>query len=181
MINYIICILSATIVMHAAEAQSAKSKRGIPTTDTTICQRMQRDLNSRNSTMGSKQIDWRSSSYGYYGTYFKDSVEYMARYDKNGHYEETLAKKEWNDNVPSKLRSSYNQSSYNLQKVTGYWEVADPDRKGFYLELSNGENQSSEIWANEDGNFSETPVNAKASLKNNDRLLGQDSTLKKKH
>jgi len=131
--------------------------------------------------MGSKQLDWKSSNYGYYGTYFKDSVEYMALYDKDGKYEETLTKKQWNDNAPAKLRSSYDQSSYKLQKITGYWEVADPDRKGYYLELSDGENQSSEIWANEDGNFSETPLNAQSALKNNDKLLMQDSSLKKKH
>jgi hypothetical protein len=105
----------------------------------------------------------------------------MALYDKDGKYEETLTKKQWNDNAPAKLRSSYDQSSYKLQKITGYWEVADPDRKGYYLELSDGENQSSEIWANEDGNFSETPLNAQSALKNNDKLLMQDSSLKKKH
>jgi hypothetical protein len=62
-IIYVICVLAATMLVHAIEAQSitstgkAKSKRGTLTTDTTICQRMQRDLNTRNSMMGSKQLD----------------------------------------------------------------------------------------------------------------------------
>ena len=186
-INYIICTFAATMLVHAVEGQTLTSSgkhgeiRGARTTDTTICQRMQRDLNTRNSVTGDQQLDWRSSNYGYYGTYSTDSVEYMARYDKEGKYLETLAKKEWNNNAPAKLRSSYDQSSYKLQKVTGYWEVTNPDRKGYYLELSDGENQSSEVWANEDGEFSETPMNVKSTLKNNDKMLMQESPLKKNH
>ncbi len=172
MISYVVCMLAATLAMHGVNGQESShkkhAKRGIKATDTTVCQRMRRDLNTRSTLTANQEVDWRSSRYGYYGTYSIDSVEYMARYDKDGKYEEILTQKDWNNHAPAKLRSSYAQSMYKLQTVIGYWEISGPDRKGYYLELSNGDgDQPSEVWANEDGTFSDTPLHFNPAPKSN--------------
>lgn len=162
-INYIICVLAASGLAHTAGAQEVTLNTKQPSSnelssDTTRNQRMEKDLKRRNSLNNSEPVTWKESKYGYIGTYSSDNAQYMARYDKDGKYVETLTKKEWNDNAPSKLRSSYDQSNYKAQKVTGYWEVTDPGKKGYYLELTDDQNKLSRVWANEDGKFSTSPM-----------------------
>jgi hypothetical protein len=166
-INYVICIVAASGLSHMAGAQELTSNAKQPILneplpiDSTRNQRMEKDLNKRNPLTDNQPVTWKESVYGYTGTYSSDNVQYMARYDKDGKYVETLTKKEWNDNAPAKLRSSYDQSYYKSQKVTGYWVVTDPSRKGYYLELKDDQNKTSRVWVNEDGEFSNSPNTVK--------------------
>lgn len=186
-INYLSCVLAATAVNHAVNAQELKSPsekydpRGPLTVDSTVNQRMQKDLSNRNSLIGDQTVAWRKNGNGYNGTYSVNNTPYMARYDKDGKYVETLTKKEWNDDAPADLKSSFDQSYYKSQKVTGFWEVTDPARKGYYIELNDDMSQPTGIWANEKGRFSSSPSYVKSSPKRSKNMLVKDSTLDKNH
>jgi len=180
-INYLVCILMSTAITQAVNAQlksdekeSQKQKQQQSQKqgqqwqqgqdrepqklfDNKLSQRMERDLNERNSKTVNQPISWNDAGYDYYGTYTIDGVDYMARYDKDGKYIETLSRKEWDDQVPAEVRSSFEQSPYKSQKVTGYWVVTDPTRKGYYLELTGQDNHVSRVWSDGDGKFSSTP------------------------
>jgi hypothetical protein len=186
-INYIICVLAANGLSQATSAQELTSntktqnQNSLLTTDSTRRQRMETDLNKRNLMTDTGPVTWKESGYGYNGTYSSDHVQYMACYDKDGKYVETLAKKEWNANAPEKLRSSYEQSQYKSQEVTGYWETTDPGRKGYYLELKDDTNSPAGVWVNEDGKFSSGPSKKLVMKKTSDTSLMPDSTMKKDH
>lgn len=188
LINYFICLLAASGLSQAAGAQELTSntekinQNELLPTDSTMNQRMETDLNKRNSLTNNQRVSWKQSLYGYNGTYFSNHVQYMAHYDKDGKYVETFTKKEWNENASAKLRSSYDQSNYRSQRVTGYWEVTDPGRKGYYLELKDDQNKSSRVWVNEDGKFSTSPSYLKSGTKiKGDGYLVPDSTVEKDH
>jgi len=166
-INYFICLLATSGMSYAVNAQdqditsSIKQSGIVVGLDTTGNQQMERDLRKRNSISNDQRIDWKDSGYGYVASYSKNNEQYMARYDQDGKYVETLTKKEWNDNAPAKLRSAYDQSNYKSQQVTAYWEVTDPSRKGYYLELNDDQNRPSRVWVDEDGKFSTSPNTVK--------------------
>jgi hypothetical protein len=176
-INYLVCILMLSVFTTAAVNAQVKSdkqkdqyKQQQPQMqdqqgqrepqklfDNKLSQRMERDLNERNSQTVNQPISWNDAGYDYYGTYTIDGVDYMARYDKEGKYIETLKRQEWDDKVPADVRSSVEQSPYKSQKVTSYWVVTDPPRKGYYLELTGQNNRVSRVWSDGDGKFSTTP------------------------
>jgi len=186
-INYFICVLAASGLSKVTNAQELTSNQktqnqnGLLSTDSTRKQRMETDFNKRNLMTSTGPVTWKESSYGYDGVYSSDNVQYMACYDKDGKYVETLTKKEWNDSAPEKLRTSYEQSQYKSQEVTGYWEVTDSGRKGYYLELKDDTNHPSGIWVNEDGKFSDWPSSRPEMKRNGDTSSKSDSTMKKVH
>jgi hypothetical protein len=187
-INYFLGILAAGGLSYAASAQELSQNtkernlnESFPV-DSTRNQRMENDLNKRNLLTKNEKVTWKYSGVGYNGTYTSNHVQYMAQYDLNGKYLETLTKKEWNDNVQEKLRSAYDQSIYKNQKVTGYWEVTDPIAKGYYLELNDNQNKPSQVWINENGNISSSPYRELGMKRNRDMyLVPEDSTMKKDH
>jgi hypothetical protein len=162
-INYFLCILTAGGLSHAVVAQELTSTRKLSRLNETISfdstrnQRMERDLKKRNSLTNDESVTWREFGYGYNGSYSSDNVQYMARYDQNGKNVETLTKKVWSADAPAGLKSSYDNSNYKSQTVTGYWEVTDPSRKGYYLELTDDQNNVSRVWVNKDGKFTTSP------------------------
>src|ERR1041385_4467627 len=132
-IDYFICLVAASGLSYGASAQDITSStkylggRGIRVVmDTIRHDQIEKDLRKRNSVSNNQKIDWKDSAYGSIGTYSSNNDQYMARYDQDGKYIETMRKKEWNDNAPAKLRSAYDQSNYKAQTVIGYWEVTDP-------------------------------------------------------
>ena len=100
-------------------------------------------------------VSWWDCGNGFIYQYTIDNTKYMTRFDKQGNYVETLIQKVWSDSCA--LRSSFHQSQYKHQKVTGYWEVTDENRKGYYLEMSDSKNQVSGVWVDDQGNFSTIP------------------------
>jgi hypothetical protein len=126
-------------------------------TDLKTSQRLHKDWKSRNSSIKNKAVLWYNSKDGYYGSFSNQDQYFRARYDHNGNYIETLKKKEWNEMVPSALKSSFENSEYKSYLINGYWEVADPNTKGYYLELMDDEGQAVQLWPDENGNISTTP------------------------
>ena len=129
--------------------------------DGTMSQRLGKDWSTRNPTMSTMPVEWYNSTDGYYGTYSNDNNQYMTRYDSKGNYIETMTKKDWNNDVPSGLRSSFDKSDYKSQEVTSYWEVSDPNKKGYYMELTDSKGKMSRAWVDENGKFSKMPYKSK--------------------
>lgn len=105
---------------------------------------------------GPQTISWWDSGNGIICKVSVDTMSQIIRYDKHGKYVETLKQKVWND--ASALLSTFQQSQYKLQKVTGYWEVSDGDKKGYYLELNDNDNRILSVWADDQGKFSIIPA-----------------------
>ncbi|HEY8937294.1 MAG TPA: hypothetical protein VIM65_18840 [Cyclobacteriaceae bacterium] len=128
-----------------------------PVTDRGVIDALRTDFDKRNSLTPDVDVNWFSSEYGYYGLYSIDQKTYMTRYDKDVNYLETFVRKEWDENVPSSIRNSFNKSPYQDQHVTGYWEVIDLGRNGCCLELMSSDGKSSRIWGDDKGRFSTEP------------------------
>ncbi len=118
----------------------------------------QKNSSAKKSNMifSRQTISWWDSGNGIIRKITVDSISQITRYDKQGKYVETLKQKVWDD--ASALLSTFQQSQYKLQKVTGYWEVYDADKKGYYLEMNDSENQVSSVWADDQGKFSTIPT-----------------------
>jgi hypothetical protein len=155
---FILCLSLAAVLQLRAQTQPS-TQTGEPRTlsDKTMSTRLQQDISSRNSSLGNTPVSWFDAGYGYYGTYSMNNQNYMARYDRNGNYVETLNRKEWNDQIPGTTRNAFDQSMYKDQQVTAYWEVTDPGRKGSYYELSDATGKKSRVWADDKGKFSTQP------------------------
>lgn len=157
--NYVMVIMLSALMAGSAFAQTEQgNKNGRKSlNDRTLSDRLQKDFYKRNSTFTDQPISWYGLGDDYYGTYSNNEQNYMARYDKQGNYVETMTEKEWNDNVPASLKDSFESSPYKSQLVTSYWEVSDPERKGYYMELNDGEGKMSRVWANDQGEFTTMP------------------------
>lgn len=172
-ITYILGL--SLLLTIAATGQSQPAPQPLPAqqteprsiSDATLGQRLQQDLNTRNTTLGNQPVQWFDSGYGYYGTYSQNNTNYMTRYDAQGNYLETLTRREWNSNASPALQTSFNQSQYKGQKVSGYWEVTDPVRKGYYLEVNDDKGRVSRLWTDEQGKFTPTPANKQENKPNN--------------
>jgi hypothetical protein len=100
---------------------------------------------------------WDSGN-GFVCKYVVDNVYYIIRFDKAGRYVETLKKKVWNDQIPNSLLVAFLRSDYKSQKVMVYWEVIDPDRIGYYIEMKDSRNRASCVWVDGHGKFSIIPL-----------------------
>jgi len=114
---------------------------------------------SRNLIMAyqARTVSWWDSGNGFICKYSVNNRNYMARYDTRGNYVETLIQKEWDDRVSPSLQSSVQRSQYKSQKITSYWEVMEPQKKGYYLEFNSVGNRLVSVWADDQGNFSMVP------------------------
>ena len=175
--NCFICLVLTGLMSVTAFAQSTPENKSEPRSlnDRTVSDRLQKDLYKRNSKLTDKPISWYDTGDGYYGTYANDNQNYMTRYDRQGNYVETMTKKEWNANVPSSVKTSFEGSPYKSQRVTSYWEVSDANRKGYYMELNDEKGKMSRVWSNEKGEFTtDTPaLNNKSA---NDKIAATEKT-----
>jgi len=129
--------------------------------DPAVSQRLSADLNSRNAQLGTNSVSWFDAGNGYYGTYTVGTNNYMTRYDRQGNYIETYTKGNWSDStVPPSLMTSYNESMYKGQPITGYWTVSDPGKSGYYLEVQGKDGKTGRIYADENGKFLSAPRTA---------------------
>jgi hypothetical protein len=129
--------------------------------DREMNKRLSQDVYSRNAAAKDAVIVWDNTDDGYDGTYAVGDTKYMARYDMQGNYLETLVEKKWDDNVPANVRRSYDNSMYKSNKVDRFWEVNEPNRRGYYLEFKGNDGKSRRIWSDRDGKFSEEPYRKK--------------------
>jgi hypothetical protein len=109
------------------------------------------DLYKRNPDTKKEVIVWDNSSTGYDALYTINNSDFLTHYDEKGNYVETRQKKEWNANVPATVRNSYDKNFNRQYTVETYWEVNDPDRKGYYLELKDRKGQAKNIWVDHQG------------------------------
>lgn len=180
--RYIVC-LAFSVYGITAYAQSQEQTTPIPrpvqatgttsqtpqlVSDPMVSERLARDLNTRNSATETQTIKWYETNYGYTGNYAIGSAQYMARYDQQGNYVETLRRTEWNSaNVPTTLINAYGQSPYKDQTVTGYWSVTDAGKSGYFLELRDKSGASSTVWADGQGKFSTAPYSSTTATSGN--------------
>jgi len=152
--------LGASTIGHA---QITHGDKNVPlkVADSTMSKRLTSDWNARNSALKDQSVDWFASNDGYFGTYSIDEKDYMARYDREGNFIETMNRKEWDEMIPTSLKSSFDKSIYKSQQVTSYWEVSDPYRKGYYMELMDKQDKITYVWADENGKFTTTPYTGK--------------------
>ncbi len=150
-----LCITSLVV----AQNQIIVVEQVTPTilTDGEVSQKLQRDWSKRNAATKNQLVKWYVSGDYFYGTYTNNNHPYMALYDTEGNYIETLKKSEWNSKVPNPVRSSFDLSDYKKQEVIAFWIVSDPGKMGYYLELIDDLGKESRIWANEKGDFSVIP------------------------
>jgi hypothetical protein len=125
--------------------------------DKDLTERLSQNLYSRKPAAKDAVIVWDNTDEGYEGNYAIGDVKYMSRYDKNGNYVETLTEKKWDDNVPDNIRSSFNNSEYKSGRVEHYWEVNEPSRQGYYLDIKDTNGNSRRIWSDREGKFSDSP------------------------
>lgn len=176
------CLLVLGFVMPA-HAQSQEQTTPIPrplqstgtvgqapqlVTDPMVSDRLAKDLHTRNPATQTQTVNWYQTDYGYTGTYAVGSASYMARYDQQGNYVETLRRTEWsNSTVPATLTNAYGQSPYKNHTVAGYWTVTDPGKSGYFLELRDKDGESSTVWADGQGKFTTAPYSSTTAKPNN--------------
>src|SRR5688572_23496318 len=74
--------------------------------DREMNKRLSQDVYSRNPAARDAVIVWDNTDEGYEGTYAIGDMKYMACYDKQGNYVETLTEKKWDNDAPANVRSS---------------------------------------------------------------------------
>jgi len=152
-----ICAMLAASTLGHAQNNQVDENTPQKLTDATMSKQLALDWNARNPALKDQPVYWFDTNDGYFGTYAIDSNEYMARYDSMGKYIETMNRKEWDEMVPMNLKTSFENSKYKTQQVISYWEVSDPNRKGYYLELKDNQDKVTRLWADEKGSFTTTP------------------------
>lgn len=156
-------VFAQTTPQNSTTQTQTQNQDPRPLSDKAMSTRLQTDIGKRNTSLGNNPVSWYDAGYGYYGTYSMNNQQYMARYDRQGNYVETLTRKEWNDQIPQATRDAFTNSSYGTQRVTGYWESTDPGRKGSYYELSDATGKTSSVWNDGTGKFSNQPAGSTSS------------------
>jgi hypothetical protein len=149
-LNYIGYVLMFTMITSVLNSQTSGHEKDENLTPKNL------DTKTYAMVFSTQTISWWDSGNGIIRKVSVENMSHITRYDKQGKYVETLKQKVWND--ASALLSTFQQSQYKLQKVTGYWEVSDTDKKGYYLELNDDENHVSSVWADDQGKFSIIPI-----------------------
>lgn len=174
-LHFVSCLaLSGITIVTYAQSQEQTTPTPLPVqstgttpqaqkrvTDAMVSERLGKDLSTRASGIENQTISWYETNYGYTGNYAIGSAQYMARYDQQGNYVETLRRSNWNNsNVPATIINAYGQSPYKDQNVTGYWSVTDPNKTGYYLQLRNKTGATSSVWVDGQGKFTTAPYSS---------------------
>lgn len=146
---YLSALLLTVLFTNVSMAQTNPRQ----VTDQSVVDRLNKDWTSRNQNNPNPSINWYQRGDGYYGTYNHNNTPYMTFYDKDGKHFQTYKKSDWNK-VPTTLRSSFNASQYKDQDVKAFWESADPNKKGYYLEVEDDQGNLSHVWVDDRGQFS---------------------------
>lgn len=156
-------LLVSALLANNAYAQTQQGQISPrPLSDKTMSDRLQKDLINRNTNISAQQqLNWFESNDGYHTNYSINNEEYMSRYDKQGNYIESMRKSAWDDQVPAVIRTSFDNSPHKTKNVSGYWEVSDDDRKGYYMEFKDDKGKMTNVWVDDKGKFSSTPFKGK--------------------
>lgn len=145
-------------VIQVIAQQGTIKIAGSETGSDSITLQLVRDFGGRTPDAKNVKISWELTADGYKGTYAVSNLDYMAWYDRTGHYQETLLKTAWDDRVPAILKMELGTSEFNTCTVLTYWERINSDHPDYYLEVEDREGKTLYIWADENGNFSKLPV-----------------------
>ncbi len=160
-LNSLFAVSAAMLLTVATFAQDRDNYDQRVVTDQAQIQKLGTDLNVRTPATKDQTVGWSETAYGYTGMYVMDKADYMVSYDKKGNYIETFRKKEWNDPaVSSSFKTAFGASQYKDSEITSYWEAADPNRKGYYVELKDKSGKKSRMWADDKGKFYDKPYNS---------------------
>jgi hypothetical protein len=154
-----ICAIMCFAISGSLMAQQEgihKKKKGIANRD--VERQLTEDLNNRFAFTRTAPVVWDNTEYGYDATYAENGQEYMSRYDINGNYIGTLKRSQWNDDVPSEVRAGYDKSRYKTYKVVSFWEMADKDSRGYYIQATDPRGAIQRIWVDQKGTVSEYPI-----------------------
>jgi hypothetical protein len=147
--GYFSYMLMFTLLTSTMYAQTTGNEEGEPQNELLTTKTL-------NVAYYPRTVSWWDSGNGFIRKHTVDTVCYITRFNKQGDYIETLIKRTWDNR--SALHPSFQLSQYSLQTVTGYWEVSDVNKKGYYLEMTNSNNEVSSVWADEYGKFSSMPA-----------------------
>lgn len=103
-----------------------------------ITQQTQQDLLNRYPDLDDQAVVWDHTEDGYNATYSMNDAHYMARYDAEGNWLETLEKREWDDNVPEHVKMGLNDNAYENYEVDSYWEITESNSdigQGYFFNL----------------------------------------------
>jgi len=140
-------IIAFLLIVVLSKAQSIDDTMSAAEVNTQLLS----DLHRRYPETKKEVIVWDNSVSGYDALYTINNNNFLTHYDKKGIYIETRIEKEWNNEVPATVRNSYEKNFNKKYMVNGYWEVNDPTRKGYYLELKNENGQIKKIWMDNEG------------------------------
>ena len=149
-IKFIATLALSAWVYQAGFAQDTnpnanQTQENTQDTDDNITQMAQKDLQSRYPGLDDQVVVWDRTEDGYNATYSMNDADFMARYDAEGNWLETMEKRDWDDNVPENIKMGLSDNAYENYKVDSYWEITDSDRgKGylFYLKDQDGNTQN---------------------------------------
>lgn len=170
-IKSIACMSLVSTVLFAQTNPNTNNK--MPSQE--MNKKMVKDINSRYPGTSKAVIVWDNNDYGYDGSYTIDNTSYIARYDKQGKYIETLTRKNWDNNVPSNIRNSFDNSMYKSNSIDSYWEVSDPMRKGYYIRTRDDQGNLKNVWMDDQGKVYDRP-----DYKRNDKKKDSNMEMKKK-
>ncbi len=156
--NYIAWLVFVIICNPLYGQHQTKRSTVKATTAEVTSQAMISDLNAKfPDTKGSK-IFWEPGPYGYKAVYTLSNLDYMTWYDKDGNYLETLLKTDWDDRVPAILKMELDGSDFNTCTVLKYWVSVNTRNDSYFLELTDRDGKSQNVWADENGKLSKIPV-----------------------
>ncbi len=154
--TYGLLVFAVIAPLYAQQKEAPKKTKTIGNRDRE--RQLTEDLNNRFAFTRSAPVVWDQTEYGYDATYAEQGQEYMSRYDVNGNYVGTLKRSEWNDDVPSEVRAGYDKSRYKTYKVVSFWEMADKDSRGYYIQATDPRGAIQRIWVDQKGTVSDYPV-----------------------
>lgn len=154
-IKYITGVALSMLVYQAGFAQTNpntntnQNQQNVQNQSTTVPQQTQQDLLSRYPDIDEQGVVWDNTDDGYYATYSLNEDNYMARYDAEGNWQETMQKREWNDDVPDNIKMGLNDNAYENYQVDSYWEIteSDPNRNntGYFFNLKDKDGNTRDL------------------------------------
>ena len=123
-----------------------------------INHRMMKNLSARYPETVNGKVTWTATGFGYSAIYFIDNVANLTQYNKSGDFLETFTRQAWDDRVPEIIKMELGSSAYNTFTVIVFWEGTSDRNRHFYLEMMDKNSVSKNVWCDDNGKFSETPM-----------------------
>jgi hypothetical protein len=170
-VRYIVLVVVFGIAIRETFAQDASPLPSMqpsavkPVSGGFSRERLDAILVARDTLASDQQISWYETGFGYYGIYTSDGTWYMARYNAEFKYIETLVERDWSEGpIPKPLKSSINKALSEDEVVSAYWQSNRTGIRWYYLEMEDKKGGFSGTWIDESGQFSMTPPEDAGSM-----------------